>query len=73
MVEIISIKRAAEIMGKGKQLVRVGLQRNLLPIGTAIKVRNRWNYYISPELFSKYVGVYKNQINEKDDKNGNNN
>ncbi|WP_110955730.1 hypothetical protein [Anaerosinus massiliensis] len=70
MAEIISVKRAAEIMGKGQQFVRIGLQRKLLPIGTAIKMGNRWNYYISPELFSKYVGVGKNQINEGDIQNG---
>lgn len=52
----ITIKQAAEIMGKCQQFVRIGLQRNLLPFGTAIKTTNRWNYYISPKLFYEYVG-----------------
>ncbi|WP_215829985.1 hypothetical protein [Pelorhabdus rhamnosifermentans] len=52
----ISVKEAAEIMGKCQQFVRVGLQRGLLPFGTAVKVRNRYNYYISPKLFYEYVG-----------------
>ena len=43
-------------MGKCQQFVRVGLQRGLLPFGTAVKVTTRWNYYISPKLFWKYVG-----------------
>lgn len=52
----ITVKEAAEIMGKCQQFVRVGLQRGLLPIGTAVKARERWNYYISPKLFYEYVG-----------------
>lgn len=53
----ISVKEAAEVMGKCQQFVRVGLQRGLLPFGTAVKVRNRYNYYISPKLFHEYVGI----------------
>jgi len=56
MAQNISVKQAAEIMGKCQQFVRVGLQRGLLPIGTAVKVHQRWNYYISPKLFREYVG-----------------
>ncbi|TWH46361.1 hypothetical protein [Sporomusa sp. KB1] len=55
----ISVKQAAEIMGKCQQFVRVGLQRGLLPFGTAVKVHTRWNYYISPKLFYEYVGDAK--------------
>ncbi len=56
MPEQISVKQAAEIMGKCQQFVRVGLQRGLLPFGTAVKAVTRWNYYISPKLFYEYVG-----------------
>lgn len=56
MLKTISVKQAAEIMGKGQQFIRIGLQRNLLPFGTAIKADKRWNYYISPKLFYEYVG-----------------
>lgn len=52
----ITVKQAAEIMGKCQQFIRVGLQRGLLPFGTAVKVSTRWNYYISPKLFYEYVG-----------------
>jgi len=52
----ITVKQAAEIMQKCQQFVRVGLQRGLLPFGTAVKVSTRWNYYISPKLFYEYVG-----------------
>lgn len=56
MAQQITIKEAAEIMGKCQQFVRVGLQRELLPFGTAVKNKTRWNYYISPKLFYDYVG-----------------
>lgn len=54
--QIISIKEAAEIMGKSQQFIRVGLQRGLLPFGTAIKMSSKWTYYISPKQFYEYVG-----------------
>ena len=54
----ISVKDAAEAMGKCQQFVRIGLQRGLLPIGNAVKMSSKWTYYISPELFYKYTGIH---------------
>ena len=56
MANQITVKQAAEIMGKCQQFVRIGLQRGLLPFGTAVKAEKRWSYYISPKLFYDYVG-----------------
>ena len=55
----VSIKRASEIMGKSQQFIRVCLQRGSLPIGNAEKMpgSTKFNYYISPILFSNYTGV----------------
>jgi len=53
----LSVVRAAEIMGKSQQFIRIGLQRNLLPFGTAIKMSSIWTYYISPKRFCEYVGI----------------
>jgi hypothetical protein len=53
----ISVKQAAEIMGKHQQFIRIGLQRQLLPIGAAVKTSSKWTYYISPELFKQYTGM----------------
>lgn len=53
---IITVKEAAKIMGKSQQFVRVGLQRGLLPFGTAFKMSNKYSYYISPKKFYEYVG-----------------
>lgn len=53
----ISVKQAAQLMGKSEQFVRIGLQRGLLPIGQAIKMSSMWTYYISPKLFEEFTGV----------------
>lgn len=52
----IKVSDAARILGKSEQFVRIGLQRNLLPIGTAIQMSNKWTYHISPKLLQEYVG-----------------
>lgn len=52
------IQRAAHIMNKSCEFIRIGLQRGLLPFGTAIKRedKQRYNYYISPKLFKEFTG-----------------
>lgn len=52
----VSVAEAARILGKSEQFVRIGLQRNILPIGTAVKMSSRWTYHISPKLLQEYVG-----------------
>lgn len=58
-IKSISVKEAAAIMGKSTQFIRVGLQRGLLPFGTAVKMSSVWTYYISPKQFYEYVGYKK--------------
>lgn len=58
----LSVTEAAELMNVGPQFVRVGLQKGILPIGTAMKVAgNRYTYYISPKLFEEYTGIKVNE------------
>lgn len=59
----LSVIAAAEIMGKSQQFVRVGLQRGLLPFGTAVKMSSMWTYYISPKRFCEYVGIQEQSLN----------
>lgn len=59
----LSVITAAVIMGKSQQFVRIGLQRGLLPFGTAVKMSSMWTYYISPKKFYEYVGVDVQQLN----------
>lgn len=53
----IKVADAAKILGKSEQFVRIGLQRNILPIGTAVQMSSRWTYHISPKLLKEYAGV----------------
>lgn len=53
----MTVAEAAEIMGVSKDYVRIGLQRGLLPFGTAVKMSNRYTYYISSKQFFKYLGI----------------
>lgn len=57
----ITVAEAAKILGKSEQFVRIGLQRNILPIGTAVKMSSKWTYHISPKLLEEYAGVRINQ------------
>lgn len=54
----ITVKQAARLMDKSEMFVRIGLQRGILPIGTAIKLNGKhYTYYISPKLFKDYTGI----------------
>lgn len=53
----VSIKKAAQMMAKSEQFVRIGLQRQILPFGAAIKVNAKYTYYISPGKFYEYIGL----------------
>lgn len=55
-VQCISVSQAAKILGKSEQFVRIGLQRQLLPIGVAVQMSSKWTYHISPKLLRDYVG-----------------
>lgn len=52
----ISVKQAAMMMGKSEQFVRIGLQRDRFPFGTAVKFNSKWSYYIAPKSFYYYMG-----------------
>lgn len=54
----VSVERAAKLLGKSKQFVRVSLQRGIAPFGFAVKgTGDKWSYHISPKKFYDYAGV----------------
>ena len=66
MIGNIKVKYAAQLMGKSEQFVRIGLQRNLLPFGTAIKMSSMWTYHISPKKFYEYMGLdFKEEVERR--------
>lgn len=52
----ITVKEAAERLNVSEQFIRIGLQRQTLPIGSAVKMSSRWTYNISPKLLKEYIG-----------------
>ncbi len=57
---------AAKLMNKGQQFVRVSLQRGLVPFGFAVKLSakddGRYDYYINPTQFCKYLGITEEEL-----------
>ncbi len=47
---------AAEILNVSPQFVRVAMQQEKLPIGTAVKMSSIWTYHISAKLLADYTG-----------------
>ena len=46
---------AAKILGVSPQYVRVGLQKGVLPIGSAVKMSSRWAYNIPEAALKNYI------------------
>lgn len=53
----IRVTEAAAVLHVSDQFVRIGLQRGILPIGTAVKMSSKWTYQISPKLLADYSGA----------------
>ena len=56
-IKNIPIDIAAEILGIHSQSLRLGLQRNEMPIGFAMKTSENYTYHISYEQLKNYVGI----------------
>lgn len=53
----ISIKKAAAVMGCTEQFIRIGMQRNQIDIGMAVKTSSRWTYLIVPDKLAAAMGI----------------
>mgnify|MGYP004645947461 CR=1 FL=1 len=53
----ITVVEAAKILHVSDQFVRIGMQRDVLPIGTALKMSSKWTYQISEKLLAQYSGA----------------
>lgn len=61
----VSVAKAAMLMNKGQQFVRIALQRGLVPFGFAVKLDEkgtRFDYYINPRLFCDYLGISEQEL-----------
>ena len=58
MEAFMTVQEAAELMKKSPTFVRIGLQRNILPFGYAVKTgKERFSYFISREKFTEATGI----------------
>ncbi len=59
--EKLTINDVANIIDKSPQYIRVGLQQQRLPFGTAVQMSSEWSYHVSKKLLEDYIGVEKVQ------------
>lgn len=52
----MKVEEVAKRMGVSPQFVRIGLQRNALPFGVAVKLSSKWTYYINESHFERWMG-----------------
>lgn len=54
----LTVKETAKKMGKNPQYIRIGLQLQRLPFGSAVECPGgRWSYHISEGAFNIYMGM----------------
>ncbi len=54
----LSVPEAARLMKKSEAFIRIGLQRNILPFGYAVKTsKERYSYFISKKKFIEETGI----------------
>lgn len=51
----MNIQEAAKLLNKSEQYIRLGLQNERLPFGTAVKTSSKWSYDIRKEAFERYM------------------
>ncbi|MBC3887240.1 hypothetical protein GH810_02810 [Acetobacterium paludosum] len=63
MLPNVTIKEAAEMLGKCEQFVRLGLQQGAFDFGVAVLSKNgkKYSYQISRRKLEKYVGIERSE------------
>ncbi len=51
----LTVSEAARVMDVDPQFLRIALQQERLPFGTAVKMKKRWAYYINARRFFAYL------------------
>jgi hypothetical protein len=51
----VTVKQASKMLGVSEQFIRIGLQQGVLPIGVAVKMSERYTYYISLKKVTEYI------------------
>ncbi len=54
-IKNVPVKVAAKRLGVSDEFVRQGLRDKRLPIGSGVKIREKWKFYISPVALERYI------------------
>ena len=68
MSKKITVKRAAQLLGKREMFVRECMRRGTLPIGTAEQMpgSSKWTFSISPQALADYLGCSVRDLYEEE-------
>lgn len=58
MIQTMTVKEVADIIGKPPAFVRLGIKQGTLPFGVAVK-QKRWSYWISKDKFERWLSDEK--------------
>lgn len=58
----IPVWKAAMLLGKSEEFIRVSLQMGTAPFGFAAKNKSKWSYHISPKRLKEYIGEYEERV-----------
>lgn len=55
----VPIWKAAMLLNKSEEFIRIALQMGTAPFGFASKKKTKWSYHISPKKLKEYIGEYE--------------
>ncbi len=58
----VPVWKAAKLLDKSDEFVRISLQMGTAPFGFAAKKKSKWSYHISPKKLKEYIGEYEERV-----------
>lgn len=55
----VPIWKAAMLLNKSEEFIRIALQMGTAPFGFASKKKTKWSYHISPKKLKEYIGDFE--------------
>ena len=55
----MTVEEASKLMGVGRQFIREGLKKKILPFGDAVQIQKdgKYTYFISRQKFLEHTGI----------------
>ena len=55
----MTVQECAKLLNKSPQFIRIGLQKGILPFGTAIRMSSVYTYHICENKVYEYLGIQR--------------